>query len=334
VTATVITYASTDASAPVLTGAVGSVVALLDACLVNGYGSKSAAGWAKSFSGTNKATYRNSATDGTGFYLYVDDSAAGTGGAKEALWTGFQTQSALGVGTGQFPTFAQLGLGIGAVVCRKSTTADSTTRPWTLVADDTVFYLFVDAGDSTSAATACMFGDIYSYMSSDPYRCMIIGNNQQNTGSGTNLPFGHLSNYATSTLPGHFLAANINGAGGSLLCGKHSDTSKLGALGVGTVTGTSAIGTVNAALGFSSTALLYPSPVDGGLWLAPVWVHHNGIIRGYLKGLWCPLHQQPLGHYDTVSGSGVWSGKTFLSQYVSLNSGNANALIETSNTWS
>jgi hypothetical protein len=334
VTATVITYASTDASAPVLTGAVGSVVALLDACLVNGYGSKSAAGWAKSFSGTNKATYRNSATDGTGFYLYVDDSAAAAGGAKEALWTGFQTQSALGVGTGQFPTSSQLALGIGAVVCRKSATADSTARAWTLVADDTVFYLFMNTGDSASSASACMFGDIYSYMASDPYRCMILGNNASNTGGGTNTPFGYLNSYANTTLPGHFLAANINGAGGSLLCGKHSDTAKLGSGGAGTVTGTSGIGTVGSALGFSASALLYPSPVDGGIWLAPVWVHHGSIVRGYLKGLWCPLHQQALDHNDTVTGSGVWAGKTFLSQNLPLNNGNANALIETSNTWS
>ena len=36
-------YRSTDASAPVLTGEVGKLVDLLDACLVNGYGAKSAA---------------------------------------------------------------------------------------------------------------------------------------------------------------------------------------------------------------------------------------------------------------------------------------------------
>ncbi|WP_297486902.1 MULTISPECIES: hypothetical protein [Pseudomonadota] len=37
---TVTIYSSKDASAPALTGIAGSLVAVLDACLVNGYGTK------------------------------------------------------------------------------------------------------------------------------------------------------------------------------------------------------------------------------------------------------------------------------------------------------
>ena len=179
---TVTIYRSTDRSAPTLEGVNGSLVALLDACLVNGYGSQSAAGWTIAYTTTNKRVYRNSTTDGTGFYLSVDDSGPGGGGAREARMTGFQAATGIGAGTGQFPTSGQLGIGIGAVVCRKSTSADSTVRAWTLIADDTVFYLFTETGDLTSPVlpSLFMFGDFFSYGSSDAYRCLIVGRNQEN----------------------------------------------------------------------------------------------------------------------------------------------------------
>ena len=147
---TVTVYRSTDASAPTLEGVNRTLVALLDACLVNGYGAQSAAGWTIAYTTTNKRVYRNSATDGTGFYLNVDDSGSGSGGAQEALMTGFQTASGIGAGSGQFPTSGQLRQGIGAVVCRKSNAATSAARAWTLIADDTVFYLFTETGDYTT----------------------------------------------------------------------------------------------------------------------------------------------------------------------------------------
>ncbi|MGE3907973.1 MAG: hypothetical protein AB7K36_01385, partial [Chloroflexota bacterium] len=53
-------YRSTDSGAPVLTGQAGSLLNLLDKCLVDGYGSKAAAGWSRPYTGTNKTAYRNS----------------------------------------------------------------------------------------------------------------------------------------------------------------------------------------------------------------------------------------------------------------------------------
>lgn len=66
-------YQWTDASAPSLTGQVGSLTALLDAILVNGYGSVSAAGWSIAYTSTNKRQYAM-ASGGTGRQLYVDDT--------------------------------------------------------------------------------------------------------------------------------------------------------------------------------------------------------------------------------------------------------------------
>lgn len=349
---TVVVYKSTDASAPTLTGAVGSLIALLDACLVNGYSGKSAAGWAKSFSGTNKATYRNSATDGTGYYLYVDDAAPST--AKEARVTGFQTQSALGVGTGQFPLNAQLSIGTspaGAVVWRKSNTADSTARAWTLIADDTVFYLNVETGDLTTPVMPYLmaFGDFFSYASSDTNRCMLIGRNVDNSNNLANEAMMHLNgtNNAAPTNPlfftliGHFLAGNYNGTGGSTQFGKHSDASKCGMAGLGSSSGATVLGssTNSSPLGWSSAqSFVYPNPPDGGLWMAPIWIHHQGMVRGYFKGLWNPLQHLPLQHGDTFTGTGAMSTKTFISLMAGVFHGNASqqaeVFVETSSTWS
>jgi hypothetical protein len=145
---TVRVYRSTDASAPVLTGQVGSLIALLDAVLVNGYGALSAAGWTKSFSTTNKAAYRQNATGANNtaapMYLYVDDTGPGAGAAREARACGFETMSAITpTGTGQFPTAALSTIGVGTVVIRKSVSADAVARPWTIVANGQTIYLFM-----------------------------------------------------------------------------------------------------------------------------------------------------------------------------------------------
>ena len=331
---TVTVYRSTDGSAPTLTGQVGSLVTVLLDCLVNGYGSQSAAGWTNPYnSGGNKAVFRNSAVDGSGLYLNVDDN--GTTTAKEAYMTGFETMSAFNTGTNQFPTSGQLNLGsnpAGAVVCRKSTTADATARAWTVIADDTCFYLFTESGDFTNpvGALGFFFGDIFAYKSSDAYRCLIIGRAIANNANGATENFADLAVASNTglatTLTGHYMDRIWTGVGGSLAVGKHSDAYKTGVAG-------------SPVMGLNSNAATFPYPngPDGGLYLAPVWVHHSNAVRGYMKGCWNPLHTTPLNHNDTYSGTGNLSGKSFVVQNIEY--GNSTGQIgqvhiETSSTWS
>ncbi|WP_454737583.1 hypothetical protein [Cupriavidus necator] len=264
---TVRLYKSTDASAPSLTGQVGSLVALLDAVLVNGYGSQTAAGWTKAYSATNKASYRMVTSGNTGFYLDVDDAAPST--AQEARMRSYETMSAVATGTGPFPTSAQSSFG---VVCRKSNTANATARPWYIVADGSCVYVFVDAGDVTGYATGLYFGDFFSYKSGDPYGCAIIGRSGENT-SNTNiemLPYiWQQSSPLTSTLNGHYVARGWPGVGGSIPFAKHSS---LLAMASGT-------GVVGSASSFAP----YPNGPDSGLELAPLWIGHSGSVRGYLR---------------------------------------------------
>lgn len=65
-------YRYDDDSAPNPGNGAGELIALLDACLVNGYGTISGAGWTKEYSGTNKAVYRP--PEGNRCYLRIDNT--------------------------------------------------------------------------------------------------------------------------------------------------------------------------------------------------------------------------------------------------------------------
>jgi hypothetical protein len=362
---TVTVYRQSDTSAPTLTGQVGSLTTLLNACLVTGYGSQPAAGWTSVYSGTNTRQFKNSAVDGTGTSVWVDDNGGGPGGAQEAFATGFITMTAAATGTGQFPTSSQQAMGVsvnGAINIRKSATANATARNWTLIADDTCFYLFTESGDQTSplAAFPYMFGDIFSYKTSDPYRCMTMGRNSQNNGTdfrGEWFPTfsGNYNVQSASDLrmtyfiPGHFMSGSFTGTGTSTTVGKHSDAFKCGVNGGGVPQNTGGLQQYNN-IGFNGSWMMgnnanqgycmnNPNGPDGGLWLAPIWVHHTGNVRGYLKGLWNPCQFLPLNHNDTFSGSGTLAGKSFVVQNMPSADNNNNlrmsqVFIETSSTWS
>ncbi|SOZ99440.1 conserved hypothetical protein [Cupriavidus taiwanensis] len=327
---TVRLYKSTDASAPSLTGQVGSLVALLDAVLVNGYGSQTAAGWTKAYSGTNAASYRMVTSGNTGFYLDVADNASST--AREARMRGYESMSAVATGTGPFPTSAQSSFG---VVCRKSASSDSVARPWYIVADGSCFYLLVDTGDFTnpSYALGFGFGDFFSYAASDPYRCMILGRNGENTSStgneilcqldGSANAFGQVNNRA------NYLARTWTGTGGSVQFTKFS--SLLSCYSGGSTQS-------KQVMGGNQHPNPFPNGPDGGLILSPVYIGHNLSVRGYLKGLWNPNHYQPCAHGDAINGTGNMSGKSFLALCVQTatdyTGGSGQLMLETSNTWS
>jgi hypothetical protein len=365
---TVRVYKSSDAGAPVLTGQNGSLVALLDAVLVNGYGALAAAGWTINQTAANKRGYKQNlagSNNAAGMLLYVDDSGPGAGAAKEARVCGFETMSAITpTGTGQFPTAAQSTVGIGTLVVRKSVTADATARPWTCIANGQTIYLFIESGDTTTplATTTFCFGDFKSFKTADQYAVMIIGRTVENTGSAINDPL-HATNVTSNNLGiatlntsmyGHFACRHWTGTGGSIHIGKPTDTSRFfsnaansnpGAYNplIADGTQTASIAGVVIAMGRNATNFQSPAPngPDGALALGPVWIGHHFALRGYLAGLWAPLHDRPLGHNDnfTVVGGNL-NGKSLLAQNIQAyingvaNGDNGQVVVETSDTWS
>ena len=114
-------YSWDDASAPSLTGASNSIITLLDAVLVNGYGSQTAAGWTKPYTGTGKAAYKNATL---GHYVRIVDNGDTN---RSFRFRGYITMSDVDTGTDPFPSVAQMaGDGLFYV---KSQSSNSTAHP-------------------------------------------------------------------------------------------------------------------------------------------------------------------------------------------------------------
>jgi len=195
-----------------LTGQAGSLIGILDTCLVSG------AGWTKAFSGTNKAAYR--APQGQQFYLRVDDTGPGAHGGREARVRGFESMTDVDTGTNPFPTVAQKANGL---FVRKSATADTTVRPWRIYVDERTFYMFIQTGDIAGTYFGWTFGEIFSFKASDPGRTILIArpNEANASGSAGNEPFAYAVVKASNlSQPAHYLARGVGGGVGAKACGK------------------------------------------------------------------------------------------------------------------
>lgn len=285
-------YFSTDASAPTLNGTVGSLITLLDACLVNGYGSKTAAGWTKEYSGTNLAAYRMSTVSpATGMYLRVDDT-----GTTTARVLGYETMSDVNTGTNRFPLESQVS---GGSYIWKSVSANSTARPWAMVACERSFYLFTLTNKTTLDASydnySCQvfFGDIVTRKATDGYQCMIIAptgaiNNDNQMLAGCGVP-----------ISWHYIARPYTGLGTSTQVGKCRCLPA---------------GYNNQSVGLTETGV-FPDAVSQTLILGKVMVSESNVImRGFMPGMYDPVggRNAYAGGFDIVQGQGNTSGTTFV----------------------
>lgn len=291
-----------------VTGQVGSLITILDSALV-------AAGWTKSFSGTNKAAYRPGG--GNQFYLRVQDDGPGAGGAREARITGYESMSDVDTGTAPFPTAAQGVGGIAMVVARKSATLDGTTRTCVVICDDRTVYVLVITGDVASTYYDWGFGDFKSLVPSDGFRTFIVGRTTENSSAASANRLDALGGFINTPVTGHFCARAYTGLGTSITLGK---------VGNHTFNGTGSL------LGL----VPFPNPSNGEIFVSPVWLSDTvtapaNSIRGRLRGFWHQCH--PITSFtdgDIFTGVGDISGKTFK---LYKQSGNAGIFcIETSNT--
>jgi hypothetical protein len=295
---TITVYRSTDVSAPTLNGEIGSMITVLDAILVNGYGTQPAAGWTKAYSDTNLAAYRMSTTSpATGMYLRVDDT-----GTTAARVVGYKTMSNINTGTGVFPTTAQLS---GGLFLRKSNTANTTSRPWMAIACERGFY-FWTFGNSTTFGTNSVedgllyFGDFSSYKTVNNNNCLITGN-IQNTGSSGNT-FAQMQTASYTGTQYLWLAKNYTGLADSQVALKVRRMPSSLATGSGT-------------LG-ASTSSVYPDPVTGNLTLFKIDLLEgpgNVNFSGSFPGLYEPHGGTNVGNiFDTFTGTGTLSGINFI----------------------
>lgn len=346
-------FRSTDAGAPALNGTAGSMISLLDACLINGFNTQGPSGitrsgsvatatfaaahgfgpydvvlhagadqaeyngefrifnitansydfdvtgtpatpatgtlsakraplnWTKAFSGTNKAAYKSSEAGASGLYLRIDDADA-----RFCRTRGYETMSDVDNGTGLFPTAAQLANG---PTWTKSGTADSTARPWVLVGDGRLFYLFSGYYTSSSQPYApYVFGDITSYKTGDLYNAIIVGGTTDFL-SYAGSEFGKTDKSSTI---GCWISRSYTQLGEALnfsRYGSHS-CSYMGGL----------------------QGEAYPSLASGGLLISPVMLYENSTTRGFLPGIFQPIHATPPAAGTVLSGVTGMGGRNVL----------------------
>jgi hypothetical protein len=326
-------YKSTDANAPVLTGAAGSLITLLDAILVNGYGAKAAAGWTKPYSWSNGAVYRNSAALGSGLFLNIDDNGAGPNSAREARARGFEFKTLYDPGaaqlngTGPFPTTTQLPAGIAIA---KSMSLDQIARKWIAIADTRTLYLFTLPGH-WQGYSAFMFGDFFSLGgNADVYRCAIIGRSAETLQDSidslhtltalTISALGHYTPRAYATGLSQQVAIQLGKHGNAA----HSTTFLVGLAVLPNVP--------DASIQLSPVAVHEPVPAGA----AAAAVSGRAILRGRLRGFWHFLHPlaSNINDGDTFQGQAgsALAGKAFI---IIKPAADAQGIyiIETSDTW-
>lgn len=317
-------YSSADAGGPgQIANAAGALITILDACLVNGYSGKTAAGWTKAYaSGTTVGAYKQGA--GTkNRMLRVDDTQA-----TYARIVGYEAMTDINTGTGPFPTAVQVS---GGDYLHKHNGA-AGTRPWFLIADSKSFYFWTQWDTTNTGGTAGMtfFGEIRSLKAADDYAVMLMSslgatkNGAVNAGGDL---CGALSQIAAN-IGGHYMPRSYSQDGTSIGVGKHPESFR--------ATYGSAIPNLSSysvawMTDFFTTSA--PSPVDGALYIVPLVVHEGtkAVDRGFMPGCWPIAHAR--GSFmpgDTfTANAGPHAGKTFiiLPFYGGL------FAIETSNTW-
>lgn len=325
-------YTNMSAGAPPLNGLTGSLINVLNYCLVSG------SNWSLAFSsGSVFAGYRP--PSGSRMTLFVNDAGPNvTSVGKEAWITGWESLTGIGTapggnltgsvgaGIGQFPLPSQA-LTDGKVVCRKSVGANSGSIPyWTVFADSYTMYAFFLTGDITAYTGyfSIWFGDVYSLGgSNDAYRCMIHGRmavNSATSGQTTdNMDMVGALGTTAGNSNGMYMTRAASGVGTSVTANKFGDCSKYGTTS----------GIMVTAAGNASA----PNPADNAFFIAPltIWEHATLGIRGRVRGLWHfghPVTTIPDG--QVISGSNAHLGKLFKKVGNGVNGGMW--LVEISNT--
>lgn len=304
------TYYSHDSSAPTLSNAAGSLIALLDAILISGYGAKAGLGWTKTFTGTNQAAYTQGAGS-NGFKLAVDDTNVGY-----ALVRGYEAMTAVATGTQPFPTVAQQAL---ATYCWHKSDA-AVARAWVAWGDERGFRIAIDIAGVVNSTGMCVFhfGDVYSEAVVDPY-CTLISASLASAVTVGSASLAFSKNSSVSATVGNWAIARLqSGSGAALPC----------AIGGDQLKGGSAFG------GSGSGAIPYPNTRNGGAYLAPIFVWSLNDLTGRLPGTWEICHSKPFAHLDTFDGVGAYAGKSFVAINIVTASQAGQIAVETTNTWS
>lgn len=290
-------YSSQDPGAPALNGVAGSLVELLDAILVDGYGfgddAKPPLGWTREFTATNKRAYRNNPVTGTGHFLRVDDSAA-IGNARHAWMSSFEYMSSIDEGFGRSPLPSNNPNGF---IWSKSTTLGIQPRAWFAIGNERFFYLFMDRNNNgLDFALPHAAGDVISFFPNDMHRWFLSGVSNLISDPGTAA--------AATTL---FFSGNNDSASTSLIASNGVFSRSADGLVASPFShsrgeayrGTSSFGGVSGAV--------YPSPIVTGTVMFSRIEQKDAqrSYRGFLPGVLTPTCELPFADLQVIKAEEV-----------------------------
>jgi hypothetical protein len=305
-------YKSTDPGAPTLNGQAGSLIRVLRACLVDGFGSLPPLGWSMPYTDGNnpplRAHFRQAPKTEWGQYdLEVKDD-----GSTHAEAWGWAGATGLAAGSIAFPV--RTGAGISAM---KSATANATSRRWLLVGTDRsfIFVAYHGQGSDWAAAQAWFFGDVIPVGPSDVWAVALSGARSATDYAG----IAHL----TDSTVVNSLPYTFQGAPGPV------SFSRMWPAGVHT--GDTVVG---------NGSFVYPNGPDGRGYIERVLMPESGHLRAVLPGFWVPLHNwksaSSISDWQTFNGAGDLAGRSFIvAKWGTGATGNGTVAfcIETSDTW-
>ena len=241
-------YKSTDTGAPGLDGLPGSLVALLKACLVDGFGVLPAAGWTLELDDllNHRMILRNDTVNGTGrYFVFRDDGDVRLDGTYSttsiATFHGCESYTDIDTTSGNFPNLNgdpnpdQNMTTARGLTIHKSNVEDASLRPWTLIADERTFYLFawiwnttndnpetiVPSSSADSIACGVMCGDFVTLNGTpDPYACAVIGGMGQYLSSANYSDHKFAGSSGDTIVGGHYINRSMEGGAGAVGFGK------------------------------------------------------------------------------------------------------------------
>lgn len=287
-----IVYKSTDGNAPVLAAVVGSMVNLLNKCLVTGYGDKPGAGWTMPYSNVEEtiACFRNDPSASTGMFLQVDHVTVNADTVRTRAYE-LMTSEVDG-------SFLWGGSVFSSELLRVSSAAGSTARPWVLVATEK-WFLLVWYGNMTTMPTdpaviddvsfggTIFFGDFEKIYPSDAYNCCCLLGMPSNSSGTAYDSFGRSESLSSTLAAYQKVARSLSGVSGGENAGV-----------VGSPHGNPIYG----------SGYYYTPPNDAavGLVAVPAIVRsESSVMRGFLPGMLAPVTNIGLTNLQEVTHDGA-----------------------------
>lgn len=255
-------------------------------------------GWATVLSGTNQVAYKSPDPGATGCVLSIDDTTTQAAAVRMA-----EVLTALPA-TGTNVTTV-------GYWC-KSNLTDSSSRPWTIIADQRFIYFFPSFHPSFAQVANYRFGDIPSYKSSgDAYNCLLCCDTSATTGyPGNGVSIAMSQTNTTSVTSGLWLARSYTQSGA--------------AIGAATVTR-------GVVYNWYPSGWPAVDAVSGSVRIVPVEISEGDgkKLRGINPGLYIPEALTPYAQYAVVeTGAGAVMAMPF-----GYSTSNGQGLVEVKTAW-